>query len=514
MKKKPSTPRAACSLSPEVLDDVLAFGEWAGVALFDWQREALAQAWARVDGAFRYRLAGISVPRGNGKSLGLALIGAWRLVCGPAPQGILSAALDYDGAKVVLDHARRIVRQNPALSKAIEVQANALIVKGTGSRWTITSRAHTASRGQHCDAVLYDEAGWPQDDDLFSSLLAGQASVSDPICVIASTVGRRQSGPLWTVRTLHGGGDDGVFWDWRGDNPSPKVTEKYLARQRRILVASQYAREHQNAWVDGCNALVTTESVDHAMGHGWVEQYEGRAATSYHAFVDLGLVHDPTVCAVGHEEDGCIYIDRLLTFQGSKGAPVQIATIEAALMQLAEEFSLTCIRVESWQGVAVAERLVGHGLPVTILNPTPKTNATEWPVLAQTLAAGRLVLFPHARLREELLNLVVEVGPSGTKVSDRGKVHQDHAVAVRGVVASLSALGEGAGIVAAVNLSRESRYIGIVGDPNHEMSEADGYRLEQEQWAREAARNEFPDGGPLVDYGPSIYSRRSWRDDF
>ena len=41
-------------------------------------------------------------------------------------------------------------------------------------------------------------------------------------------------------------------------------------------------------------------------------------------------------------------------------------------------------------------------------------------------------------LREELLNLVYEVGPQGVRVIDRGKVHQDHAVAVRGVVASLA----------------------------------------------------------------------------
>jgi hypothetical protein len=59
--------------------------------------------------------------------------------------------------------------------------------------------------------------------------------------------------------------------------------------------------------------------------------------------------------------------------------------------------------------------------------------------LASHLAAGTLVLFPHARLREELLNLSYELGPTGVHVLDRRAVHQDHAVAVRGVVAPLSA---------------------------------------------------------------------------
>ena len=48
------------------------------------------------------------------------------------------------------------------------------------------------------------------------------------------------------------------------------------------------------------------------------------------------------------------------------------------------------------------------------------------------------MLPPHPRLREELLNLVYEVRPQCVGVIDRGRVHQDHAVAVRGVVASLA----------------------------------------------------------------------------
>src|SRR5207244_3450740 len=98
------------------------------------------------------------------------------------------------------------------------------------------------------------------------------------------------------------------------------------------------------------------------------------------------------------------------------------------------------------------EALQQLGLPVAIATPTPKTNADEWGLLAQRLAAGTVVLFPHARLREELLNLSVEVGPTGAKVTDRGKVHQDHAVAVRGVVASLGVPTDA--YICGVNLSK------------------------------------------------------------
>jgi hypothetical protein len=92
------------------------------------------------------------------------------------------------------------------------VRATGLALAATGSRWTITSLEHTASRGSHPDLVLYDEAGWARDDELFASPLAGQASVDDPLMLVTSTVGRRQAGPLWTIKHLSDGGNDGVSW--------------------------------------------------------------------------------------------------------------------------------------------------------------------------------------------------------------------------------------------------------------------------------------------------------------
>jgi hypothetical protein len=49
-------------------------------------------------------------------------------------------------------------------------------------------------------------------------------------------------------------------------------------------------------------------------------------------------VHDPTVIAVGHREDGLICIDRIITFQGSREAPVQLADVERTLVELSQQF--------------------------------------------------------------------------------------------------------------------------------------------------------------------------------
>jgi len=443
--------------------DLLPFAEKFGIALYDWQRDAFGAACERVDGRFTHRLCGISVPRGNGKSWAGSVVGLWRLLCGPRGHEIASVALDYEGAKVVLAHAKALVRQHPVLSREVEVTANGLSVPSRHSRWSIFSSEHGSSRGRHPDVVLYDECAWSRDDELFSSLLAGQASVDDPLMLVISTVGRRQSGPLWTVKMLAEGGDASVFWWHSGENLSPKVTADFLARQRRILVPSQYAREHGNVWVDAADSFVTPAMVDAAMSGGWLEQQGQPQNIECHAFVDVGVVHDPSVIAVGHRDaDGMIYLDALLTFQGSRAEPVRIETLEAALLDLSRRFNLTKIRIESWQGIATVQRLERLGLPVETFSPTPKSNAEEWPQLAQRLANGTLVMFPHARLREELLNLTVEVTATGAKIIDRGRVHQDHATSLRGVVASLGQATDA--YIMGTGLSRRPTYTALTTD--------------------------------------------------
>lgn len=187
------------------------------------------------------------------------------------------------------------------------------------------------------------------------------------------------------------------------------------------------------------DSLVAAADVDAAMTRGWVEPPRGDPAIGgYIYFIDLGAVHDPTVIAIGHLDalDQAV-IDRLLTFLGSREQPVQLARVEAVLLECCAAFPPGLIRVESWQGLGSVQRLLALGLPVELFTPTLKTNSEEWPILVRRFSDRTIVLPRHDRLREELLNLSYEVTPTGIRVTDKGKVHQDHAVAVRGVVAAL-----------------------------------------------------------------------------
>ena len=325
-----------------ITEDFITFCDGLNVTLYPWQREAFGEATRRENGRFRYRIAGISVPRGNGKSRGGSLVGEWGLIRAPGAH-VLSAALGLDGAQVVLDYARADFRDRPG----IEVKVNSITVPSTDSRWTITSREHTSARGLHPDLIIYDEVGWARDDDLFASLLAAQASVTDPLMVVISTIGRRRTSPLLTVKKLAEEGDPDVFGYYSQENLSPKITPEFLARQKRILHPVQFALEHENTLMDATDSFISTLEVDDAMDGSWIETPVGEPGRSYVIAVDLGTVHDPSVVGVGHLEDALVCVDKLLTFEGSRDRPVQLWAVERAIRDLASDFPTKRVLVES-----------------------------------------------------------------------------------------------------------------------------------------------------------------------
>ncbi len=136
--------------------------------------------------------------------------------------------------------------------------------------------------------------------------------------LVVSTVGRRKTGPLWRIKELGEAGTPEVCWFHTSENGSPRVTPAFLERQRRLLLPAQYAREHENQWVDAADSFTDQSSVDVAMA-GPLDPAPPAAPASWRS--TWPLVHDPSVVGVGHRrDDGTIVVDHLRTLQGSKSS--------------------------------------------------------------------------------------------------------------------------------------------------------------------------------------------------
>jgi len=408
------------------------------ISLYEWNRTVGAEAFARVDGRFRYSIAVVSMPRGNGKSRFAAKCALWMLVTGPPDQTISISALNKEGTAAILRHIKVILRDCPVLSQIVKVHVNEIRLPGKHSEVVVTSREHTSGfvRGPHSRLIIYDEAGHSDSLDLFTALLSGQASVADPLALVVSTVGYKKSGPLWHLKERADAGDPNIYYFHTHENLSPDVTPEYLLKQKRILSTTDYEREHANEWQDQSSAFVMTDDVDACMGFDWRTQHVGRVEKSYFIAVDLGTVGDPTIITVGHADEGLVYIDKIEVMKGDKQSPVSLVAVEAIITELCDRFNVVLVKIESWQGKLLAERLSTFAKVKTeIVEPSLKLTNAEWPLLSQRIS-DRSIIIPHnVTLRAELLGLSWEATSTGMKVIDKGKSHQDIAVTLRMLVA-------------------------------------------------------------------------------
>jgi hypothetical protein len=86
------------------------------------------------------------------------------------------------------------------------------------------------------------------------------------------------------------------------------------------------------------------------------------------------------------------------------------------------------------------------------------------------------------------------MGPTGVRVTDRGKVHQDHAVAVRGIVAQLATPVASLGIMAR-GLAATPQRVGLnltSENPVATAAESLDYENEAQLWRIKGERPPWP----------------------
>jgi phage terminase large subunit-like protein len=170
---------------------------------WDFQAEAMRAIVSKgEDGKYEKRIAVFSTPRQNGKSTVSAWVGLFCLFVEPDVNTIVSVALDVAGARIIFGDARRFITRSDVLMSLVDPDwglTRSEVRLKDGRHWLIKSADAIMSRGLRPDVVLYDEAGWAKDRELYDTLSAGQAAADNPLTLITSTVGPVQMGLLWDM---------------------------------------------------------------------------------------------------------------------------------------------------------------------------------------------------------------------------------------------------------------------------------------------------------------------------
>jgi hypothetical protein len=355
------------------------------------------------------------------------------------PRGARSfwIAADREQGEICLQAIAGFCQRTPWLAPLVEVQSRRAIFAETGAEIVVLAADAASSWGLRGRTFAADEfAYWPMTsaaDELWTAIRTAAAKFADTRLVVItapSSPNHRAYRELEHART------SGDWYVSEVKGPPPWLDPAKVAEQRAALPEGAFRRLFGGEWTTIEGSFFTPGAVDRAFSlPGPTMRPEPRR--TYRAGLDLGHVADRTAFAVCHEEAGGVVLDAMATWAGSPERPVAFGEVEEAVAVAHRRFRCR-VRLDPWQALHLAERLEARGVPVETYTFTTQSKQRLASTLLGLLNDGRLALFDHPGLRDELKGLRIKETPSGFAFDHppgRGH-HDDMATAL-----SLAAVG-------------------------------------------------------------------------
>jgi hypothetical protein len=227
--------------------------------------------------------------------------------------------------------------------------------------------------------------------------------------------------------------------------PPPWTERARLDEQRARLPAAVFEQLYENVWTEPEGDFLDPAVVDAAfLLPGPELRADPTHSHGYVAGLDLGAVHDASVFALGHREDGRTHLDLMRVWQGRRGARVDFAEVGRFVLDLWHEFHFT-LNADPWQGEELIGRLREEGVEVSRFHFGPQSKMRLASTLLHALNTGSLALYPADGLRDELVALRVVQKDAGLFAFDHAPgEHDDRAVALALMLVEAIERGEAA----------------------------------------------------------------------
>ncbi|MGD0748146.1 MAG: terminase large subunit [Acidimicrobiales bacterium] len=424
-------------------------GIW-GASAAPWQLRDARAVLAPTSPQFTW----IGRPRGGRKTCdGAAIAVTLHLTAAPAGARSYVVAADSDQAGLVIDSIRAFVLGAPALKSRLRIEARrVLFLDARGepvSSVEVLSSDEASSWGLRPFVVIADELSvWPSSaKGLWVSVVSSLLKVARARLIVLTSAGDPAH---WSAGVLAHARDSEQWQVLETPGPLPWLSETQLAEQKALLTDSQYARLHENRWVEGEDRLVSIENLNAAVTLDGPQ--EPRPGVRYRIGIDLGLSHDKTAVACAHAvtDPGTdppsrrIVLDRLLVFEGTKAHPVRISDVESAVLSLWRAYNRAKVRADPWQAVGMIQRLRARGCAVEEWSYTAGRYGQMASVLYALLRDGRIDLYPDDGLLDELRNVrLEETVPGQLRIQHDVGRHDDRCVAIGMAVVPLVQRGSG-----------------------------------------------------------------------
>lgn len=430
----------------ELMVDVDGSARRFGDVMDPWQLEdfaridpALMRANGRVKGSEEGGRVYLERPRGHSKTTDLAVTVVWALAFASRPIRGYAYAADGDQSRLLRAAMETILRLNPWLGSILEARSNEVrnVAKGhpgEGSTLTLSTSDVGSSYGILPDLIVADElTHWAGDGSLWNSLLSSAAKRKNCALFVISNAGFVDSWQ-WTVRESARTDPSWIFS--RLDGPVASwLSPRRLEEQRRMLPAVAFARLWKNLWSSGGGDALRPEDIAAAFDSRLQPMTGRETGWVYVGGIDLGLTRDcSAVVVLAVPEGGTAGRIRLADtrlWRPTLGKKIDLAEIEAHVLELDQRFGLEAVGFDPWQSEYLAQRLeadtdrtrrnarrIYEDEPWMREIAPSGANLREIATLTiESFTDRRLLLFDDPHLRRDLDRLRVEEKSYGVRLS-------------------------------------------------------------------------------------------------
>ena len=413
---------------------VIENGERWGAAA-DIVQRADAAAVLDTGSPARYHWLGRS--RGRSKTSDVAgMTIAAMLTQLPAGAAMYAAAADRDQGRLLADAIRGYAQRTPELAGQLDVQAARVTALRAGPVLEIMAADAASAWGLRPHWLVCDElANWadvPNSREFYTALTTALPKVPSSRLVVMTTAGDPAHFSRKVYESALGEPDLWRVSDITG--PAPWIPASRIEAERRRLLPSQFARLFMNVWTAPEDALVHPDDLAACVTLGGPQPY--RPGFQYVVTLDVGLTNDRTAVVVAHAEPGAedegmrVVLDRLLVWEGSRAAPVDLEQVAGAVYGLCAQYRAPLL-YDPAQAVYLAQRLSEHGVHAEQFTFTVTSVGLIATALFTCLRSHNLALPDDRELLDELSHVRLRSNSAGvTRVDHSSGRHDDRAVAL------------------------------------------------------------------------------------
>ncbi len=355
----------------------------------------------------------------------------------PGEEGcVMLLAPTLKQARIAFRAIRKDLRRSPLLS--------ALVVRATKDEIELTNGITIACyactfdgvRGHTIVAAVCDELGFWADaetaanpaEEVIAALLPGMATVRNSKLIKISTPYRKE-GILWREFQQRAELNFPV-WQLSSQELNPTFSPSILDRERRRS-EEKFRREYLAEFTDSITGWVDPEILDACIVRGRRE-LPPVSDGLYVAAVDPASRHDDFALAVLHRQpDGCIVVDRVAKWTGTKSAPLVSRVVLGEIRTILRHYALNAAIGDQFCFDIIKQEFLEVGIYYEIRTFGLQTRADIFGNLKHLLLQGRIQLVDDPELLGQLRHLHEEKTPRGQiDVRPSGGVHDDLAVAV------------------------------------------------------------------------------------